>query len=452
MRRGYLLGKRDSPYPTRNTKPDRDDRRLFTDEHDAPPTVSAPPYTVKELREWGKGNIRLSDDPSMSAKVNLHDLGLFQRLVFRNIRVGTVQVSVLLDSAVLSLLPTRFSSPPTPLENAIEFRSAGANGMGVFATRDIRPAALIHVEHPTTVTQNTLVLNFGMTRVEVYRELFQRVPEQTLPSLLDLCNSQPDEMAIEEAILRSNAIAIKLPSPAVPGSLAMGHNAIFLRTSRLNHSCSPNAFHRFDPQTFALTVHTICPIAKGEEIVHSYIDLTSATTREARRSLLRDLCHFECTCNRCALSDPAAVLQSDERRQKIHDMTRETVLAPLEAWYRGHGRADLKTVIAFHLAAVEEMRIEGLYHYQYQLHISQLAVCYAAIEDIRSFRLWMGRARDIAVRNLAADEAADMLRFIVYPETFSAWGWARKNTSTVSPPPTETSTTCLVPRMINSKA
>ncbi|KAJ6587175.1 hypothetical protein DFH09DRAFT_1028381 [Mycena vulgaris] len=430
MRRGFLLSrKRDvsSPYPTRNKKPDRDDRRLFADDRAPQPAEPATrPYTVQELKDWSKKSIRLTDDPSMFARVDLRVLGLNQRLVFRNIKVGTVEVSTLLDYAVLNMLPTRFSPAPDALEHAIEFRSAGAKGMGVFATQDIRAAALIHVEYPTTITQNTLVLNFGMTRAEVYRELFRRVPEKTRPALLQLNNSQPPGMCeLEEGILRSNTVGIAIPAPDVTSSVTMGHNALFLE-ARLNHSCSPNVVHRFDPESFTLSVHAIRPIAKDEEIVHSYIDLTTTVTRDARRSLLRDLFHFECTCERCTLPDAAAVAESDARRQGICDVTHDAVMAPFAAWYRGNGRGDLQKVIAFHLVSVEDRRIEGLYQYPYLLHLSLLAICFAALEDIRSFRLWMGKARDVAVRNLETEKAVDMLKHIVYPETFPQWGLARR--------------------------
>ncbi|KAJ7497563.1 hypothetical protein FB451DRAFT_237374 [Mycena latifolia] len=433
MRRGFLQSrKRDtasSPYPTRTKKTDRDDRWLFTDEDVRAPQPAesvARPYTVKDLKNWSKKNIRLTDDPCMSARVDLRDLGLNQRLVFRNIKVGTVEVSALLDCTVLDLLPTRFSPAPDALQNAIELRSAGAKGMGVFATQDIRAAALIHVEYPTTITQNTLVLNFGMTRAEVYRELFRRVPEKNRPALLQLNNSQPPETCeLEEGILRSNTVGISMPAPAIASSVVMGHNALFLE-ARFNHSCSPNVVHRFDPDSFTLSVHAIRPIAKGEEIVHSYIDLTTRVTREARLTQLQDLFHFECMCDRCALLDAAAVEESDGRRQRICGATHEAVIAPFAAWYRGNGCSDLQKVIAFHLAAVEDRRIEGLYQYPYLLHLSLLAICFAALEDIRSFRLWMGKARDVAVRNLETDKAVNMLRYVVYPESFPQWGLARK--------------------------
>jgi hypothetical protein len=192
------------------------------------------------------------------------------------------------------------------------------------------------------------------------------------------------------------------------------------------HSCSPNVVHRFDPESFALSVHAIRPIAKGEEIVHSYIDLTAMVTREERRSTLQNRFHFECVCERCALLDTPAVQESDLRRQRISQETHEAVVSPYTAWFQGDGRGDLQKVIAFHLAAVEDRCIEGLYRYPYLLHLSLLAICFAALEDTRSFRLWMGKARDVAVRNAEIHLAADMLKHIVYPDTFPQWALARK--------------------------
>ncbi|KAJ7772633.1 hypothetical protein DFH07DRAFT_913481 [Mycena maculata] len=441
MRRGFLQSRKHeaasarAPYPTRNTKPDRDERRLFADDDlRALQRIDARGYTVKELRAWGRKNVRLSDDPCMSARVDLDEFGSTQRLIFRNIKLGTFEISTLLDREVLSMLPTRFSPPPTAMESAIEYRSAGRKGWGVFATQDIRAVStILLVERPVTVVQNTMVMNFGMTKAEAYRELFGRVPASVQPALMRLNSSQPPGMyELEEAILRSNAVGITLPAPAVPAPVAMGHNAVFLETSRLNHSCSPNVIIRFDSESFALTVRTICPIAKGEEIVLSYIDLSLTATREERRSLLRDLCHFECLCGVCALSE-AAIQLSDLRRLRIRDMTREAIYAPLEAWCREKGRGDLQKVIAFHLVAVEEIRVEGLYTTPYFLHVSNLAICFAALEDIRSFRSWMGKARDVAVYNLATDKAVEMLRNIVYPETFPWWGYCKSVRSSKSP-------------------
>ncbi|KAJ7282930.1 hypothetical protein C8J57DRAFT_1297014 [Mycena rebaudengoi] len=354
----------------------------------------------------------------------LRDLGHNQRLVFRNLKVGNAEISTLLDTAVFQLLPTEFMGPPTPVKNAIEFRSAGSKGMGAFAAQNLCAAALILVEYPTTVVQNTIVLNFSMTMSETYRELIQRVPAKTQPLLLKLHNAQPlKSCEWEEAILRSNAIGISIPTPANPGSFSMGHNGVFLEMSRFNHSCSPNISHRFDPRSFTLSVHTLRPITKGEELVHSYLDLPSTITRQDRRTRLKELCHFECRCDACSVPCPA---ESDHRRTAIRNTTREAVFEPLRSWSRGGGRGDLYKVVDFHFAAVEDMIREGLYHPPYSLHVTALAICFAALEDWANFRVWIEKARVAAICPFATETAAEMAQYLAHPETFPQWALVRR--------------------------
>ncbi|KAJ7647065.1 hypothetical protein FB45DRAFT_187777 [Roridomyces roridus] len=418
-----------------NAHPAFPDRPLFNDDDDEDVSKRATAkYAVKELRAWGRKNIRLSDDPHMSAKVDWQDLGSQQRLVFRNIRVGDTEVSALLDCEVLRLLPTRFSPLPDALENAIQFRDTGNMGTGVFATQDIRAASVLLVEYPVTVVQNTFALNFGMTRAEVYGELVNRVPENALPALLQLHNAQPSGLySQEEGLVRSNALGIALPAPCAPVPAAMGHCAVFLKASRINHSCAPNAIARFDTQSFTLVVRALRPITKGEELVLSYIDLDHFVTRAERQTRIRDLCHFDCLCAQCTLPTPTAVAESDARRERIFSTTRAATFVPFTTWHQAPGRSTnqggLQQVIAFHLAAIGDMTAEGLYGYAYFLHSAALAICFAALEDVIGFRAWMGRAREFALCNVVTESAAEMLKNIVYPDTFMWWGAANRGAS-----------------------
>nr|GAT44626.1 predicted protein [Mycena chlorophos] len=422
-----------SPY-TRKSKPDRDDRPLF-DETDKPfEPKTPPPCSSRALLEWSTSNIRLSDDETMSSLVDLDELGQAQRLVFRNLKLGhgSTEISTLLDVEVFDRLPCgRWAAPQKPLIDAVEFRPTESRGYGCFATQFIPQASLIHVEYPATVTQNTMVLppSYQMTTAEVYRELFRRVPDKTFQALMSLCNSQPPESGFEpeEAILRTNAIGITLPSPESHGSAAMGHNAVFLQASRFNHSCAPNASHRFDPKSFTLTVHTLRPINKGEEICISYIDLIAHPTRAARLSMLEKLHHFHCTCAVCML--PAAVITaSDARRERISEATPEKIHEPFNAWYasKERSRDKLEEVMAFHTEAVVDMMSEGLhFRFRYFLHLFLLAVCYAALKDTRNFRSWLGKARDVANSSyLASEETQKLLQHIMNPETLRRVGIA----------------------------
>lgn len=81
------------------------------------------------------------------------------------------------------------------------------------------------------------------------------------------------------------------------------------KAALLNHSCEPNAFVRFDvPATKvsstnctyrSISVFTLRPVGKNEEITISYIDSTSPF--EIRQQTLEERYHFLCKCEICIL-------------------------------------------------------------------------------------------------------------------------------------------------------
>jgi len=88
---------------------------------------------------------------------------------------------------------------------------------------------------------------------------------------------------------------------------------IFPKAARVNHSCVPNVFHRFNPNIRRITMHAIRDIEPGDEIVTSYIDICRTT---AERQI--DLRHwgFECGCEACSTDDD----EHEERRQKLAEL------------------------------------------------------------------------------------------------------------------------------------
>jgi [histone H3]-lysine4/36 N-trimethyltransferase SMYD len=65
----------------------------------------------------------------------------------------------------------------------------------------------------------------------------------------------------------------------------------------LNHSCRPNCALSYDLRTQRQWIRTIAPVARGEQLTHSYVDL--AGTAETRRATLAERYGFECRCERC---------------------------------------------------------------------------------------------------------------------------------------------------------
>ncbi|KAF3938630.1 hypothetical protein ABW19_dt0203004 [Dactylella cylindrospora] len=88
---------------------------------------------------------------------------------------------------------------------------------------------------------------------------------------------------------------------------------IFPMSARLNHSCAPNVFHRYNPFINRLTVHALRDIEPGEELLTSYIDICHPTV--VRRQLLKHW-GFRCRCTACDSPDD----EEDYRRKRLEDL------------------------------------------------------------------------------------------------------------------------------------
>lgn len=85
--------------------------------------------------------------------------------------------------------------------------------------------------------------------------------------------------------------------------------ALHPRSALFNHSCQPNAFVRFDiapkseagkfPPFGSISVYTLRPVSKDEELTISYIDTTSPMDK--RQQELKERYFFNCSCKLCSL-------------------------------------------------------------------------------------------------------------------------------------------------------
>ena len=87
----------------------------------------------------------------------------------------------------------------------------------------------------------------------------------------------------------------------------LGHYPL---AAMLNHSCLPNAVRVFCHDGEVMVVHACQRIAKGEEIVWSYIPLMQSV--QERRQRLQETHGFVCHCERCEVE--AAAVESRQRR------------------------------------------------------------------------------------------------------------------------------------------
>ena len=95
---------------------------------------------------------------------------------------------------------------------------------------------------------------------------------------------------------------------------------IFLRSSRLNHSCVPNAYFAWNDKTKRLTVHAMVNISEGEEIFVDYRNQDYLNTRDERLQALSEDYNFNCTCRACK-PNTAFGNASEERRRRMRALS-----------------------------------------------------------------------------------------------------------------------------------
>lgn len=93
-----------------------------------------------------------------------------------------------------------------------------------------------------------------------------------------------------------------------------GRSGIFLKASRVNHSCRPNAFAAWNSNLCRLTLHAVGDILRGEEITVSYC--TPFFPLEDRLKWLRAFYGFQCGCPACHLEIPSSQ-RGELRLQKM---------------------------------------------------------------------------------------------------------------------------------------
>lgn len=155
--------------------------------------------------------------------------------------------------------------------------------------------------------------------------------------------------------------------------MADKENGIFLETTRINHSCIPNAYYAWNDfiNPARMTLHAIRDIETEEEITVSYIGL--GQNLEARRTVLREY-DFNCDCPVC---DKKAPLFEDKekRRDTLGKLSRyEDCVDAMDQIPRNPATAEKDLMTIWALREQEGLRDETLgkaymcaarcYHYE----------------------------------------------------------------------------------------
>ncbi|KAF2432604.1 SET domain-containing protein [Tothia fuscella] len=216
-----------------------------------------------------------------------------------------------------------------------EVRSAGAKGLGVFATSKILRGTRIFSERPTlTITakqdidSGDIYTVFRSLSAVDQASILQLSAHVTSPFLrwthvlwyttkeLFTSFSIPRVASIRQhksvlSIFRTNSFAI--------GGKSTIQQAIFARIARLNHSCVPNCQGNFDESRLCFNIHSTRDIEPQEELNISYLPEHGAT-HASRQANLTPAYGFECECPACDLSSTRGKDGEARRKQMQTDL------------------------------------------------------------------------------------------------------------------------------------
>lgn len=330
----------------------------------------------------------------------------------------------MLDTGVDELLQRMFEelSPQPDTNPNIDIRASPGKGLGMFSRKQISKGDAFFVEHPTVVTPYVIGLSVGLS--ELYADIFGKLSGPVFEELMDLSSSSSQTQGVHEAIMRINALAIELPVPSGEFSELNTHRAIFLQTSRCNHSCGPNARWEWDPKRFSLVLTSIQPIKEGEEITIPYV--APEMTSKERQGILSNFYGFKCSCSFC-------VLPSDNIQNGLSKMNSESIspsslpLPSFEKWCLNPTYPD-DILIDSHKRALQSIERENISDddpaRDIGKHLDAIAMCYGALEDVDNFRMWMERVSEVRSKAKPAQKLV-FSRWLSNPTKFPVWGWRK---------------------------
>ena len=189
-------------------------------------------------------------------------------------------------------------------------------GIGCIATEEISPGCLVLRETPclflppggedsSALLQRTVKAFLGMESEEQEKYL-------QLANMFDRDESEWSDTARKDmenikSELEAQPLTDLPPSDIIKIwqiKLTNGfHNGVFLKMSRFNHSCHPNAAmvcHFNNAQD----VRALRKIKQGEEITICYTGCNeSLWSREERRAELKNVYNFDCNCGGCEMAE-----------------------------------------------------------------------------------------------------------------------------------------------------
>ena len=183
----------------------------------------------------------------------------------------------------------------------VAIRDIKDKGKGLVATRSLKEGEVVLQELPLLVgqlTSSTARTGAPQATSLLVKKLVQTfnnlVPEQQAlvlslhaPEQTESCVNHPELGEKEKRLLRIFA----------SNNIEIDHHercGLYEVASRINHSCSPNAYWQARSKDTKLTVRTCQAVAVGEEVVVDYYIFDNFPTREERMTKINNERLFMC--------------------------------------------------------------------------------------------------------------------------------------------------------------
>lgn len=226
----------------------------------------------------------------------------------------------------------RPSAPASFAPKACDVRLIPGKGLGVIATRDLAPNALVFVDSPLLIYEAS---DRGMKRSQA-DAILRHAISHLRPELQERFNALSNAFAGAESTLgrvETNGAPVISFEGAGLDADAVTYTGVFPLYSRLNHACDANARPEWDWKRLQLGVRTNRAVKAGEELCVSYIVpqqkrrerqeelmVKVSVTRGTRPARIADACdtqyRFLCQCTWCSLSDEDSAKMDIERERQ----------------------------------------------------------------------------------------------------------------------------------------
>ena len=186
-------------------------------------------------------------------------------------------------------------------------RSPIHKGFGLFAARKLKQGELIMSESPSLVFKSDDYDKLDKQQFErhIVDNYLLYMPEDELAEFLTLADAWSPESPRIYHIITSNMFNLN------------DHMAVFLKISRINHSCKPNSYYNFYDGT--MNVFAARDIEPNEELTITYLD--DFQTKEERQKHLKENYGFECHCELCARNtSDSREAEREANRAKLGEM------------------------------------------------------------------------------------------------------------------------------------